>query len=59
MKEMEVGEILKCFKEAGMPEAKFTCVVVTKRINTKFFKGTENPLSGKNLIHLYFYSSTV
>ena len=47
MKEFEVSEIQKCFKEAGMDEVKLTFVIVSKRINTKFFKGLENPLSGK------------
>ena len=42
-----MAEILKCFNEAGIPEVKFTCVLVSKRINTKFFRGLENPHSGK------------
>ena len=46
MKEQEVSEIIKCFQESGMPDVKFTCVLVTKRVNTKFFRGNENPHSG-------------
>ena len=45
-----MAEIKKCFTAAGMPEVKFTFIIVSKRINTKFFKGPENPLSGKNLL---------
>ena len=43
-----MAEIKKCFTAAGMPEVKFTFIIVSKRINTKFFKGQENPQSGKN-----------
>ena len=42
-----MAEIKKIFKEFGMEEVKLTFVIVSKRINTKFFKGLENPLSGK------------
>ena len=45
-----MAEIKNCLKDAGMTEVKLTFVIVSKRINTKFFKGPENPLSGKNLL---------
>ena len=45
-----MAEIKKIFKEFGMEEVKLTFVIVSKRINTKFFKGPENPLSGKTLL---------
>ena len=47
VKELEVHEIKKCLKEAGLDDAKLTYVIVSKRISTKFFKGNDNPLSGK------------
>ena len=50
VKELEVAEIQRCFKEAGLTEVKLTFIIVSKRINTKFFKGPENPLSGKILL---------
>ena len=61
MKEQEVSEIIKCFKDSGMPDVKFTCILVTKRTNTKFFRGNENPHSGKNPSHLLlcFYPLTL
>ena len=54
VKEQEVAELLKVFHESGMPDVKFTCVLVSKRINTKFFRGNDNPHSGKNASSLLF-----
>ena len=49
-----MAELLKVFNETGMSDVKFTCVLVSKRINTKFFRGNDNPHSGKNLSYLLF-----
>ena len=47
MKELEVKEMKKCLEEAGLLDVKLTYVIVSKRINTKLFRGNDNPLSGK------------
>ena len=47
--EHEVAAIEKCFKECGMEGVKFTYVIVSKRINTRFFRDggkASNPPSG-------------
>jgi len=47
--EHEVANIEKCFKECGMEGVKFTYVIVSKRINTRFFRNggkASNPPSG-------------
>jgi len=47
--EHEVAAIEKCFKECGMEGVKFTYVIVSKRINTRFFRNggkASNPPSG-------------
>ena len=47
--EHELEAITKCFKEAGMDTVKFTYIIVSKRINTRFFRMNgkpSNPPSG-------------
>ena len=47
--EHEVGAIEACFRDAGMEAVKFTYVIVSKRINTRFFRMNgkpSNPPSG-------------
>merc|ERR1712230_217025 len=48
--ENEVAAIEGCFKAAGMENIKFTFIIVSKRIMTRFFTGTgsssNNPHSG-------------
>ena len=49
--EHEVAAIERCFTEAGMDQLKFTYIIVSKRINTRFFrqaldKKATNPPSG-------------
>ena len=41
--EHEVGAIEACFREAGMEGVKFTYVIVSKRINTRFFRMNGKP----------------
>ena len=48
--ETEVEQIESCFKAAGMKDYKFTFIIVSKRIMTRFFTGagaaSNNPHSG-------------
>ena len=46
VKDQEVAAIEGVFEQAGMKDVKFTFIIVSKRIRTKFFKGAENPQSG-------------
>ena len=46
--ETEVKAIEEAFKDAGMSDVKFTYIIVSKRINHRFFTGPQpdNPHSG-------------
>ena len=46
--ETEVKAIEESFKDAGMTDVKFTYIIVSKRINHRFFTGPQpdNPHSG-------------
>ena len=47
--EHEVAAIEACFKQNGMEEVKFTYIIVSKRINARFFRNNgklSNPPSG-------------
>ena len=49
VKETEVASIESCFKAAGMENVKFTFIIVSKRIMTRFFTAgasADNPHSG-------------
>ena len=61
VKGREVEAIEQCFEEVGMDNVKFTFIIVSKRINTKFFRDKENPFSGRkllliqvNVLHTFF-----
>ena len=46
VKDHEVAAIEAVFEQDGMKDVKFTFIIVSKRIRTKFFKGVENPQGG-------------
>ena len=50
VKDTEVDQIESCFKAAGMEDFKFTYIIVSKRIMTRYFTGagntSDNPHSG-------------
>ena len=50
VRDTEVREIIACFKSAGIENVKFSFIIVSKRINHRFFTGSgptsDNPHSG-------------